>query len=181
MTEFESLNEYSQKVYDFLKSNYPTYLKNVSVLPCKNFVDNFIKFEIDSPNKKASYNLTFDTDDNQITIFFDNYHCHYDNFSNLNFNEEIELAIETIAKIIADELIVVSYYSGGNLTMASLEERFFLDSYYEKLVEDKIDTIITTSWTGAFDNQMIMNRIATSNDTLQKAGRTWWQKLFGSE
>jgi hypothetical protein len=148
------------------------------------FGGNFIKFEIEPPNKRASYKLTFDTDCNQITICFDNYHCHYDNFENLDFIGEMKKSMDTITRIIADELLVVSYYSEGKLHMSSLEERSFLDHFEQKPIElgnKKIDSISVVSWSGEYDNERNVDQISTDNSTLIKAERAWWQKLFSSE
>ena len=160
MIEIESLNEYSRKVYDFLKSHYPTFLDILVARPCKNYGSNCIKFEIIPPNKNASYKLTFDTNDNQITVCFDNFHCHYDNFANLNLNNELNKSIGTINKIMSQELIVVSYYRDNKLIMTGLNEKSIfnnLDKAIPATIRNQVDRINAISWRGTLDEQELIN------------------------
>lgn len=92
--------------------------------------------------------------------------------------------METISKIMADELLVVSYYSQGTLCMSSLEDRNFLDHLDQKSfgeIKSKIDTIAIISWTGEYDKHRTVDRKSTPDSTFSKPERTWWQKLFGIE
>ncbi len=157
--ENAQLNEFSQQVYDFLKLNFPSYVEHIEILPCAHFGDNYIKFKVEPPNRNASYWLTFDTNDNVITLCFDNCHCHYLNLDGLDFETEMRLSIETFENIIKDKLMSVSFYRGETHVMSALKERTYLDDLNfnsPELSQHQIDKVVCKSWTGSHDGEKIM-------------------------
>lgn len=159
MVETESLNEYSLKVYNYLKLNFSFYLNNILIKSCQNFDGSYLKFEIDPLNKNVSHKLTFDTVNNQLTLCFDNYHCHYDNFYESDFINEIQNAIDTISKIMLDELIVLSYYHNNKVIMSKMVKSnysiIFEINTFDKS-KYKIDKIKSTSFSGLLDKESII-------------------------
>jgi hypothetical protein len=182
--EIKHLNVFSQRVYDFLKSNRPSYIEHASASPCTNFGGDFINFAIEPPNKNASYLLTFDTKNNKVTICFDKCHCHYHNFAELDFDMETKRSIDTVEKIMTDQLLSFSYYHDDRLIMGGFNDRTYLTNLRNdspELLEKNINRIVVISWTGTLDDEKKIQKITTANSTFQKAWRSWWQKLFSSE
>ena len=146
----EELNEYSHKVYKYLKKHHKELLKNIT-LEKSNFGKNYIYVELKTENKNALANLYFETENNELTVGFDGFHSHYDSFAELNFEKELKNALENFYKILKEELFVVSA-GGGASTLLTNKEIEIIES--GKILEHFNYDCITyyiTSWSGKHD------------------------------
>ena len=120
------LNEYSQKVYKYLKKHHKELLKNIS-LEKSNFGKKYISLELKTKNENAVANLYFETENNELTVGFNSFHSHYNSFAELNFEKELKIALENFYKLLKDELFVVSA-GGGASTLLTNEEIEIIES-----------------------------------------------------
>ena len=114
------LNEYSLKVYKYLKKHHKELLKNIS-LEKSNFGKKYISLELKTKNENAVAILYFETENKELTVGFDSFHSHYDSYAELNFEKELKNALENFYKLLKDELFVVSA-GGGASTLLTNEE-----------------------------------------------------------
>jgi len=150
MISSNELNDYSNKVYEYLKKNNSKLLENISLQP-SDFGKNHIFIELITKNENSSSNLFLSSEDNQLTVGFDSYHCHFDSFREQDFEEEIKIALEYFYKILNEELFVVSA-GGGTTTLLTNDEINFIENGHrlEKFDYDCI-TYYVTSWSGNYD------------------------------
>ena len=146
----DELNDYSIKVYKYLKKHHKKLLKNISLQP-SDFGKNHIFIELITKNENSASNLTFSSEDNELTVGFDCFHSHYDSFSEQNFEYEIKIALENFYKILNEELFVVCA-GGGASTLLTKEEINIIESgkILERFNYDCI-TYYVTSWSGNHD------------------------------
>lgn len=150
MINSNELNDYSNKVYDYLKKNNSELLENISLQP-SDFEKNHIVIELKSQNVNSVCNLFLSSEDDQLTVGFDSYHCHFDNFREHVFEKEIKIALQFFYKIVNEELLVVSA-GGGATGLLTNEEIKIIESgqILEKFNYDCI-TYYVTSWSGNYD------------------------------
>ena len=144
------LNDYSLKVYKYLKKHHKELLKNIR-LEKSNFGKKFILLELKTKNENAAGNLYFETENNELTVGFDSFHSHYDSFAELNFEKELKNALENLYKIFKDKLFVVSA-AGEASTLLTNEEIEIIES--GKILEHfnyECITYYITSWSGKYD------------------------------
>lgn len=113
MDTLNKLDNYSQKVNDFLKKNYPSILESPYQI---NFHQNddietvFLEIKIESFSKERNLFLTLNSQDEKITIGFSSHHCHFGGWHESKFEEDIKNAISTFEEIRDGKLIVAEYY-----------------------------------------------------------------------
>jgi len=146
----DELNDYSLKVYEYVKKNHNKLIKNIK-LHKSDFGKNHICIELITKNENSASNLIFSSEDNQLTLGFDCFHSHYDSFSEQNLEDEIKVALENFYKILNEELFVVSA-GGGASTLLTKEEINIIESgkILERFNYDCI-TYYVTSWSGTHD------------------------------
>ncbi|MBS7230898.1 hypothetical protein KHA90_07660 [Flavobacterium psychroterrae] len=144
MINSNELNDYSNKVYEYLKKNNSKLLENISLQP-SDFGKNHIFIELRSKNKNSSSNLYFSSENNELTVGFDGYHCHFDSYSDQDFKEEIKIALDYFYKILSEELFVVCA-GGGTTTLLTNQEIDIIESgqTLEKFDYDCITYYITS-------------------------------------
>lgn len=143
------LNEYSKKVYYYLKKESNILIEKISLHP-SDFGKNYLLIELDPKSKNTSSPLFFSSEDNMLTVGFCNYHCHFDKFSGQIFDEEIKIALEYFDKILHERLLVVS--AGGITTLLTKEEIAILENgkvldYFNYDCKN----FYINSWSGKFD------------------------------
>ena len=146
----EELNDYSLKVYKYLKTYHKNLLENVT-LKKSDFGKKHIFIELITKNKNSASNLFFSSADNELTVGFDCFHSHFDSFIDQDFETEIKIALENFYKILNEELFVVSA-GGGTSTLLTKDEINVIESgqILERFNYDCI-TYYVTSWSGKFD------------------------------
>lgn len=150
MINLTELNNYSYKVYKYLKKNNRKLLENLS-LQASDFGKNHIFIELITENENSTSNLFLSSENNRLTVGFGNYHCHFDQFSGQDFEKEMKIALEYFYKILNEELFVVCA-GGGASTLLTNEEINFIESGHklEKFDYDCINYYVT-SWSGNQD------------------------------
>lgn len=150
MIDANDLNEYSKRVYEYFKKNTCDLLERITIAP-SDFDRNYIEIELVTKNKNSASNLYFSSEHNQLTVGFDNYHCHFDNFSEMDFEQEIKKAIECFYQILNEEFLVVSA-GGGATTLLTHDEVHKLENGHklERFDYDCINYYVI-SWSGKFD------------------------------
>jgi len=150
MINLSELNDYSIRVYEYLKIYNCELLKNISLQP-SDFGKNYIFLEFITENENSPSNLYLSSEDNRLTVGFGTYHCHFDQFSVQDFEEQMKIAVEYFYKILNEELFVVCA-GGGVSTLLTYEEINFISSgqKLEKFDYDCINYYVT-SWSGNKD------------------------------
>lgn len=145
------LSDYSNKVYGYLKNDNSELIENISFSHLDSG-DNHIIIELKSPNQNIDTNLFFSSQRDMLTVGFDMFHCHYDNFSGQDFDKEIKKALECFYKILKEELFVVNA-GGGITTLLTSEEINILEAgqKLENFNYDNIKYYSVTSWSGNYD------------------------------
>jgi len=117
MVSENRLDDYSQKVNEFLKIFYPHLLEYPYEI---NFHQNddiesyFLEIKIKSFNEAQTSYLILNTEDEKITIGFSSHHCHFGGWYESNFEEDIKNAMSTFEEIREGKLIVAVYYRNEN-------------------------------------------------------------------
>jgi len=144
------LNEYSTKVYEYLIKNNKEFIELIT-LHSSNFGKKYIYFELESPNKEEPSKLYFLSENNELIVGFSDYHCHFDNFGELDFEVEMQKAINCFYNIFNEELLV---FGAGSTTMLLSKEEIYKLENGQKLENFQYHHCITyyvTSWTGKYD------------------------------
>jgi hypothetical protein len=146
----DELNDYSIKVYNYLKKYHKKLVENIT-LQKSDFGKNHIFIELITKNENSASNLTFSSENNELTVGFDCFHTHFDSFNEQDFEKKIKIALESFYKILNEELFVVCA-GGGASTLLTREEINIIESgqILERFNYDCI-TYYVTSWSGNFD------------------------------
>lgn len=149
-TNLNELNEYSCIVFEYLKKNNTELLENLSLKPSI-FGKKYIVIEIATKNENSASNLFLSSEYNELTVGFDSYHCHFDNFREQDFEEEMKNALKYFYKILNEELFVVC--AGGGVTTLLTNEEINIIESGQKLEKFDYDciTFYITSWSGKYD------------------------------
>lgn len=150
MINSNELNDYSNKVYDYLKKNNRELIENISLQP-SDFGKNYIIIKLKSKNGNIDSNLFLSSEDDQLTVGFHRYHCHFDNFLEQDFEKEIKNALEYFYKILNEELLVIS--ADGKVTDLLTNEEIEIIENGQILEGFNYDciTYYVTSWSGNYD------------------------------
>lgn len=145
-----NLNEYSNKVFEYLQKNNSKLLENVTFKP-SDFGGNYIFIEFVTPNENSASNLMFYTEENRVTVGFDSYHCHFYSFEENDFQGEMKSALECFYKILNEEIFVFCA-GGGATTLLTIDEISIIESggILEKFNYECINFYVT-SWSGKHD------------------------------
>lgn len=151
--EYQGLNEFSQRTYDYLKIHFLEILENAT-FEKSDSGDNFLKIEKKCPNPNAEYGIYFGSDDEEFTVGFDCYHCHFCGFEEQDFDSELTNAIQLIKDILNNEVFVLKFVYGDRYLGSQIIEKNELDSLDKimqkwKLKKNEQGKII--SWDGQFD------------------------------
>lgn len=184
------LNQFSERTYDFLRIHFPEILDYVTSEKSDSG-DIFLKIEKQSPNSNANYGLYFSSDDEEFTVGFDCYHCHFFRFAEQDFDTELENAVRMIKGILNNEVFILKFINGDKYLGSQLIENRELDSL-DKIVDEwnlkNNEQGKIVSWDGQFDqdvkrkNESPTIHKSNSGDSLNmKVGesKNLWQKLKG--
>lgn len=146
----DELNEYSIKVYKYLKKYHRKLLKNIS-LEKSNCGKNYIFIELTSKNENIASNLSFSSENNELTVEFDCFHCHFDSFSELEFEKELKTALEYFYKILNEELFVVCAGGGASSLLTKEEIKIIESGQKLEYFNNDCMTYYVSSWSGNHD------------------------------
>lgn len=150
----ETLEPYSRQMAEDLLSAYPDWDHLLTVVTEDGF--NFFRVEVPPlPGVKISPRGITSLYSEEITIYFDSYHCHY--ASILPSVDEPVGAIPLIQQLLNEELVVVSYlcsgdslikdgvFSGMLVPVAEIPSKNY-EYYYANALRIR-------SWKGTYDNE----------------------------
>jgi len=154
--EHLGLNQFSERTYDYLSINFPEILED-AIFEKSDSGNNFLRIEKQCPNPKAEYGLYFDSNDDEFTVGFDCFHCHFYRFAEQDFDSELTNAVRMIKDILNNELFLLKIVNG---------HRYLGSQFIEKKELDSLDKIIgewnlksneqgrIVSWDGYFDQEV---------------------------
>jgi hypothetical protein len=148
--DLNELNDYSTKVYEYLAKNYKELADRVTLLP-SDLGKKYVLIKIESPNKEEPSTLYLATEQDELTVGFSDFHCHFDSYSDVGFEAELAKAVQCFYKILREELFVVCA-GGGASTLLTSDEIKMLENG-QKLEQFPYDCInyYVTSWSGTHD------------------------------
>ena len=162
----EELNPYSLKVFEYLEKHHSNLLDKITTQPC-DFGKKYLEVIIPKLNNGATYGLCFNSEDETLTLGFDNYHCHIHQFYEQKFEVEIIRSMEMFTKILDDELFVLR--AGG---ITSLIEKKDISSLrggvYKYGKEFNLKSLKIISWTGKYDETVEYTHIEKSTSFFNK-------------
>ena len=97
------MNEFSENFLKLLESKWPDWKGKAKP------VGEYFEFEIPSGGDHG-VKLTIDTDEDEVTIGFGNYHCHWDGLGFETLEDEWKDAIQFIDGIVSNNIKVVSWF-----------------------------------------------------------------------
>lgn len=97
------MNEFSRNFLKLVESKWPEW-KGIA-----NSVGDYFEFEVSSIGD-PEIKLTIDTDEDEVTIGFGNYHCHWDGLDFDSLEAEWKDAIEFIDGIVSNNIQIVSWF-----------------------------------------------------------------------
>ncbi len=107
------LDNYSQKVNDFLKKNHPSIFESpyqISFYQNDDIETVFLEIKIKSFSEGRNPYLMLSSQDEKMTVSFSSHHCHFGGWHESIFEEDIKNAISTFEEIRDGKLIVAEYY-----------------------------------------------------------------------
>jgi hypothetical protein len=144
------LDDYSEKARAALLASHPDWQPYMSAYPDKETDTSYVLVTIPSPvdPKRA---LHFYTADEEITVSFDMYECHFNVLTNPK-GGELNTAIEFAERLMREDLLVASFWKQnewtGSTTVESNEQVAIPDSF-----DRNSDLLKVRSWTGRLDRE----------------------------
>ena len=125
-----NMNEFSESFLKLIESKWPKW-KGIAKP-----VGEYFEFEVSSPEDNE-LQLMIDTDEDEVTIGFGYYHCHWDGLGFESVEDEWEDAIQFIEGIVNNSIIVVSWFKESKWCGSSwvkAGEIYTPDCAYDELV-----------------------------------------------
>jgi len=143
---FEELDKFSNKVASQIIEKFPQWEQHAGVDEYKGEKAFLVK--IPSPSSESDNSLRIDTYRDEVTVTFDAYHAHFDEFEDPDDADALSL----VNQIISDEMIVVSYWRDeqwcGSLPVDKNELPSTNEEYpYANLIKIR-------SWSGRYNNEI---------------------------
>ncbi|WP_213998159.1 hypothetical protein [Arsukibacterium sp.] len=99
------MDEFSEKIANKFRSQFPRWISYCGAVNRDGAV--IFEAKIPFPGSKRDAFLTLATDNQEVTVYLDSYHAHFDDFGENNSNSD---ALVFVQKIISNEYVVVSYW-----------------------------------------------------------------------
>lgn len=103
---------------------------------------------IRNPNN-SSKEIEIATYESEITLYFGNYHCHFDSWSDSDHEEEFIEFAKFLHRLLNDEVLIIECYENEEYTMGSTIESIDEISDYDAM------KIIIRSWSGNKDSEIL--------------------------
>lgn len=100
----ENLNEFSRTVAMQIKELLPEWYDLVSLE--EDHDDKYFLITVKPPSNSSDYPLIIDTSNNEVTVAFDHYHAHYEDFLSEHGND----AYSFIRHVLSEDSAIVSYW-----------------------------------------------------------------------
>ncbi len=105
--------------------------------------------KIPFPNGNGDVFLELDTFNDEVTVYFDSYHAHFDDFGE---NDAYDDALVLVQKITSNEYVVVSYWRDSQWCGSELVAAINLPTGNEEYPYANLVKIC--SWHGSYDNEI---------------------------
>ncbi len=105
--------------------------------------------KIPFPNGNEDVFLELDTFNDEVTVYFDSYHAHFDDFGE---NDAYDDALVLVQKITSNEYVVVSYWRDSQWCGSELVAAINLPTGNEEYPYANLVKIC--SWHGSYDNEI---------------------------
>ena len=141
------MDDFSEKIANKFRSQFPQWAEYCEEVDHDG--TSIFAVKIPCPNGKGNAVLELDTFNDEVTVYFDSYHAHFDNFGK---NDAYEGAVVLVQKIISNEYVIVSYWRDsqwcGSEFIAVSNAPMGNEEYpYANLVK-------IISWFGNYDNEI---------------------------
>ena len=144
-----ALDEYSAKAHAALLASHPDWQSYISTCPDKETDSSYVLVIIPSPVDPNSA-LHLYTADEEVTVSFDMYECHFNALTNPN-GEELSSAVTFAEQLMREDLLVASFWKHnewtGSITVAQNEQIKMPNSF-----DSESDLLKVRSWTGRLDH-----------------------------
>ncbi|WP_439185931.1 hypothetical protein [Carboxylicivirga taeanensis] len=115
---------------------------------------NYFEFKFTS-EIHPELNLELNTYDEELTLVFDDFHWHFDRFSETDFDSEIEEAIKLIKEIQNEDIMVLRLSKGQSFNKSKLiEKKEIIELYKTDTLRNNLDwweTVKIESFKGTYD------------------------------
>ncbi|KTF09000.1 hypothetical protein [Pseudoalteromonas sp. H103] len=143
------MDEFSKEVELKFNSRFPEWEE----YGCQTTYEGVTIFEakVPCPSGDSDDLLILDTFNEEVTVSFDAYHAHFDDFGN---NEAYDDALEFILQITSDEWAIVSYWLNEQLNGSSLLK--VTDLPIDNSEYPASNKIKIKSWSSSFDQEILI-------------------------
>ena len=112
----------------------------------------FVVIQVPAPlEANVEHGLIIDTSNNEVTVGFDCYHSHFDDFVGNGEHFGTKAALEFIKQIISERVAIVSWWSGDTWRGSSQLEAGATPIIPSWTTASDIDRVRVRSWNGALN------------------------------
>lgn len=166
MSVKEKLNSYSLRVFEYLEINHTDLLDKLKIHHC-DFGKNYLEINIPKVNINATHGLYFSSEDERLTLGFDNYHCHLHNFYEQKFETEIIRSMNLFTRVLNNELFVLRA-GGTSLFIEKSEIDTLKTGDYKYGKGYNLKNLQVISWTGKYDLEIEYTHVEQPKSIIQK-------------
>lgn len=139
------MDEFSENIAKKFQSQFPQWIEYCGEVNN----EGTLIFEAKIPSPGGGAFLELETFNEEVTIYFDSYHAHFDNFGE---SEAYDDALVFFQKIVANEYAVVSYWRDSQWSGSQLVPISELPTGNEEYPYANLIRIC--SWFGNYDNEI---------------------------
>lgn len=108
---FENIDSHSQKVLNYLKANHRDFIEKYNIEKNEYFEGNYLAFKFFS-QKNIELNLELNTSEEELTVVFEDFHWHFNRYTDSDFESEIGDAIRLIKEIQNEDFVILKLLKG---------------------------------------------------------------------
>lgn len=141
------MDDFSEKIANRFRSQFPHWAEYSEEVDHEG--NSIFAVKIPCPNSKGDAVLELDTFNDEVTVYFDSYHAHFDDFGK---NDAYEGALVLVQKIISNEYVIMSYWRDSQWCGSELIAAINLPTGNEEYPYANLVKIF--SWFGNYDNEI---------------------------
>jgi hypothetical protein len=116
------LDDYSRLAVPIILARFPDWETFATVEPSPDGAGSVVEFNVPCPSPSAEHGLWVSTADEELSVGFHTYHCHFTDFSDRSDVARIEEGVAHAAHIVAERVGVVTWYRDGEWAGSSCVE-----------------------------------------------------------
>jgi hypothetical protein len=148
--DLEALDGFSRLFAEDLLAIYPEWESSMTSAPREAGDEHYLKMEFTAPTGNADDpEILVVTDEGEVTVFFDSYHCHYDWPSYDQSPPPWVDPVAMIAALLAEDIVVMSGWKGDKWTGSWHVER--AQALEAPTAPPGTDRVRVRSWKGTFN------------------------------